>query len=127
MAKKQYKYISVKEYAALINKSDKTVYKMIKDGLVEARKEDKGYEVRVDNFMMSRCDKINQNLQKMSELIERFEERLDNLEKRGVKKEVVEKKLVKPLQKIVKKPVLKKVKKNSDTSSKKKKSNGTKK
>lgn len=41
-------YISVKEYAALIGKSDKSVYKMIDKGRLIAKKEEKVYLVAVD-------------------------------------------------------------------------------
>lgn len=119
--KSQFKYVSVKNYASLINKSDKTVYKMIKEGLVAARKGEKGYEVRVDNFMINRSEEINKSLRTMKALIESFELRLDALEKKGVNKDIVEKKLVKPLKKLVKKPLAKPAKKSSA------KSNATKK
>jgi len=111
---KHYKEISVKAYSKLINKSDKTVYKMIKEGLVAAKKEDKGYVIRVDNFMLNRCEDMNKNLYSMKELMESFEVRLAKIEKKEQKspaKKKVLKKSIKPLKKAVKKPLKKVAKK----------------
>ncbi len=116
--------MSVKEYAKLINKSDKTVYKMIKDGLIMAKKEKTGYEVLVDSFLISRCKDINKSLFEMKEgmrlftkeisaLQKRstyFEKRLVALELKQLKKSVVKSKLLKPFKKILKKPAKKTVK-----------------
>lgn len=128
---KHYKDISVKAYAKLINKSDKTVYKMIKEGLVAAKKEDKGYVIRVDNFMLNRCEDMNKNLHTMKALMEEFELRLSTIEKKELKKPAqkkVVKKMLKPLKKTVKKPLKKSTKKVlSKPLNKSGKSNGKKK
>jgi hypothetical protein len=107
--------LSVKEYALLINKSDKTVYKMIKEGLIGAKKGSNGYVVLVDTYLTSRCKDINKNLSEMKALLQSFtkeisslEKRVKNLESKSLKKTVVKKKLIKPLRKSVKKTVLKK-------------------
>ncbi|MDF1880169.1 hypothetical protein JHD50_02435 [Sulfurimonas sp. MAG313] len=115
-----YKDISVKAYAKLIDKSDKTVYKMIKDGLVAAKKKDKGYEIRVDNFMLNRCEDINKSLHTMKTLMNDFSKEVEELKlsvdkikesnKNSRKKLVLNKKL-KPIKKVVKssrKKILKK-------------------
>jgi len=115
--------LSVKEYASLINKSDKTVYKMIKEGLVGAKKGMNGYEVVVDTYLTSRCKDINKSLFDMQGLIQSFtkeisslktatayfEKRLNELESKSLKKSVVKKKLLKPLKKVMKKPIRKKL------------------
>jgi len=107
---KHYKELSVKAYAKLINKSDKTVYKMIKEGLVAARKKDKAYVIRVDNFMLDRCEDMHKHIHTMKELMDSFSFRLEKLEKKEknktVKKSVL-KKSVKPLTKTKKKPLVK--------------------
>jgi len=123
---KQYKDISVKAYAKLINKSDKTVYKMIKEGLIAAKKEDKGYVIRVDNFMINRYEDMNKNLHAMKELLESFELRLAKVEKKETKKPVkpvkkaIKKPLTKTLKKTAKKTVLKPLKKSGKRNAKKK-------
>ncbi len=117
--------LSVKEYAKLINKSDKTVYKMIKEGLIMAKKEKMGYEVLVDSFLISRCNEINKSLRQMKEHITLFtkeisalqigsrslEKRVTELESKQLKKSVIKKKLLKPLKKVMKKPIKKTAKK----------------
>jgi len=114
--------LSVKEYAILINKSDKTVYKMIKNGLVGVTKGKNGFEVVVDIYLTSRCKDINKSLLEIQGLMQvftkeisslktttaYFEKRLKELESKSLKKRVLKKKLLKPLKKVMKKPVLKK-------------------
>jgi len=110
LSSKYYKEISVKAYAKLINKSDKTIYKMIKEGLIAAKKKDKAYVIRVDNFMFDRCEDINKSIHTMKELMESFALRLDKMEKsvpKSLLKKTVLKKSVKPLVKSKKKPSLK--------------------
>jgi len=121
---KYYKDISVKAYAKLINKSDKTVYKMIKDGLIGANKKAKGYEIRVDSFMLNRCEDINKNMHTMKELMQSFESRLNEIESKTKQKKVVT-----PLKKSMKKPIMKKVVKKTAVKSIRKsgKTNGNKK
>lgn len=46
--------IGLKAYSKLIGKSDKTVYKMIKEGLNAAKKGNNGYEVAVDGYVLER-------------------------------------------------------------------------
>jgi len=121
---KFYKDISVKAYAKLINKSDKTVYKMIKDGLLGAKKKAKGYEIRVDSFMLSRCEDINENIFTMKELMQSFESRLKEVEKKTEKKKVVistKQGAKKPvMKKVLKKNTLKPIKKVGKSNGKKK-------
>lgn len=110
LSAKYYKEISVKEYAKLINKSDKTIYKMIKEGLIAARKKDKAYVIRVDNFMFDRCEDMSKNIHSMKALMESFSLRLEKLEKNKTEKTVkktVSKKSIKPLKKVKKKPLVK--------------------
>jgi len=102
---KSYKDLSVKAYAKLIAKSDKTVYKMIKDGLLAAKKKDKGYSIRVDNFMLNRCDDITESMCTMKDLMQSFESRLKKLEEGGQKKSMTKKtklSVKKPLSKMKK-------------------------
>jgi len=124
---KYYKDVSVKAYAKLINKSDKTVYKMIKDGLLGANKKAKGYEIRVDSFMLNRCEDINKNMHNMKELIESFELRLKEVEQKleKKKKNPIQKKKMKPLLKTIKKSPMKKI--STKPINKSGKSNGKKK
>lgn len=103
---KHHKDISVKAYAKLIDKSDKTVYKMIKDGLIGANKKSKGYVIRVDSFMLNRCEDINKNLHSMKELMASFESRLKDVEAKNQRKP-----LAKKIVKAVKKPIPKTLKK----------------
>ncbi|PHR57490.1 MAG: hypothetical protein COA44_05460 [Arcobacter sp.] len=102
LEEKNYKYITVKAYAKLIDKSDKTVYKMIKDGLVTAKKKEKTYAIRVDNFMLNRCEDITKSLYTMKELMQGFESRLKELEEKSSKKSVLKK-----IKVAVKKPIKK--------------------
>lgn len=107
---RHYKEISVKAYAKLINKSDKTVYKMIKEGLVAASKKDKSYMIRVDNFMLDRCEDMQKSIYTMKALMESFSLRLEKIEKKErktVSKKVTVKKKLKPLKKSIKKPLAK--------------------
>lgn len=123
---KHYKEVSVKAYAKLINKSDKTVYKMIKEGLIAANKKDKGYMIRIDNFMLNRCEDMNKNLDAIKELIESLVTRLEKLEKKEMKtakksvKKPLTKRINKPLKKRVKKTVSKPLKKSGKNSGNKK-------
>jgi hypothetical protein len=121
-----YKDISVKAYAKLINKSDKTVYKMIKDGLIGASKKSKGYVIRVDSFMLNRCEDINKNLHSMKELMASFESRLKELEEKKKNKPLV-KKVLKTAKKPIVKTLKKAQKKTTKTMNKSGKKNVTKK
>lgn len=103
---KYHQEISVKAYAELIDKSDKTVYKMIKDGLLEASKKSKGYVIYVDSFMLNRCEDINKNLGSIKERMASFESRLKDVEAKK-KSSPLGKKVVKKL----KKPIAKTLKK----------------
>ena len=114
--------LSVKEYAKLINKSDKTVYKMIKEGLVNAKKEKNEYAVLIDAYLIARYQDINKSLSEikvMMALLTKeisslqsasayFEKRVKALEANSLKKTVVKKRLIKPVNKLVKKPILRK-------------------
>lgn len=99
--------ISVKAYADLIGKSDKTVYKMIKDGLVAAKKGKSGYEVVVDTFIHERSDDINKELGNLRETVKDLAKRIEKLESMSVKKKTVPKKIGVPVKKTLKKSVAK--------------------
>lgn len=123
--------ISVKAYGDLIGKSDKTVYKMIKDGLVAAKKGKSGYEIIVDTNIREQSDDINKELGKLRETVKNLAKRIEKLESMSVKKKTVSKKVSVPVKKTLKKsiakaplkkkPLKKVVKKSSIKSSKPKK------
>ncbi len=94
--------ITVKEYAGLIGKSDKTVYKMIKDGLIRVNKEEKKYRVVVDTFLHKRFKDMNRNLLQMQEVVLNLEKRLAKLEEKSISKKSTTDKLIKPLKKSMK-------------------------
>ena len=54
--------MSVKTYAELVDKSDKTIYKQIKNGSLEAVRVKKGYQVCVDANMLKRLKKLSKAL-----------------------------------------------------------------
>jgi len=57
------KYMSVKAYAALVDKSDKTIYKQIQKGTLDSMRVKKGYKVCVDTNLLKRLGRVEQALE----------------------------------------------------------------
>lgn len=112
------KYMSVKAYAELVDKSDKTIYKQIKKGSLDAVKVKKGYQVCVDANMLKRLQKVQKALDEAQAALKTAKEEehakstktsAASAPTKSVKKVVAKK----PLKKTVKKPVAKKTVKKS--------------
>ena len=71
------KYMSVKVYAELVEKSDKTIYKQIKNGSLEAVRVKKGYQVCVDANMLKRLKKISRALEEAQHALKTVKEEID--------------------------------------------------
>lgn len=107
------KYLSVKEYANLIGKSNKTVYKMIDDGFVAATKEGKILRVAVDTNILKKYDASMEYVREILKELTQLKKRVSELESKK-KKTVVKKSVVKnktPLKKVKKAPLKKSTKK----------------
>lgn len=103
------KYLSVKEYASLIGKSNKTVYKMIDEGFVAATKEGKTLKVAVDTNILKKYDASMEYIETILIELEILNKRVTALESKKkstpAKKSVVTKKA--PLKKVKKAPLKK--------------------
>ncbi len=110
--------LSVKAYSDLIRKSDKTVYKMIKDGLITAKKGKNGYEVVVDTYVLEGYNEIHKEVNELKGLLKELDKRLEKLESKPVKKRALVKKAIAKAPK-VKKPLKKVPKKTLKKSNKK--------
>lgn len=104
------KYLNVKAYADLVEKSDKTIYKQIKKGTIEAVRVKKGYQVCVDTNMLKRLQKMERALEEAKSVLKAMEEESDAKSKKtdpappAPKKAgqtVVKKTVKKPLKKTV--------------------------
>jgi len=117
--------LGVKAYSNLIGKSDKTVYKMIKDGLIAAKKGKNGYEVIVDSYILEGYNDMHKELNELKSLLNDLDKRLQKLESKSVNKKAPLKKVNKPVKKAVakapqvKKPLKKVLKKKVKKSTKK--------
>ena len=67
------KYMSVKAYAELVEKSDKTIYKQIKKGSIDSIRVKKGYRVCVDANMLKRMKKLEAALQAADKVLKTIE------------------------------------------------------
>lgn len=74
--------ICVKEYADIIGKSDKTVYKMVKNGHLQSVKRDKVLHVVVDQHMLEAYQSICKKYDTLDEKVEKIIERLDAMAQR---------------------------------------------
>jgi excisionase family DNA binding protein len=87
------KYMSVKTYAEMVDKSDKTIYKQIKKGSLEAVRVKKGYQVCVDANMLKRLTKMEKALAEAKEELNALQEEKDETrQKTSVPKKKVSKK-----------------------------------
>lgn len=68
------KLITVQAYAELIDKSEKTVYKMIKKGSVDAAKVDGRYRVSVDKNLLKAIDRTQHALEEAKAVLRSMEE-----------------------------------------------------
>lgn len=95
--------ISVKRYSELIDKSDKTVYKMIQKGKINAAKVKKGYKVEIDPYLLA-------IVKEQADTITALKSELAKLENAVVAEPVKEVPLKKAVVKkaAVKKPIVKK-------------------
>jgi len=102
-------YVSVKEYAKMIDKSDKSIYKMIKDGLVASTKDGKKIQILVDENMIFKIDKTCKKLDVLELRIKNLEDIVFKLSEK--KKVIVKKKkpILKSMKKVVKKPLKKRI------------------
>lgn len=103
--------LGVKAYSELIGKSDKTVYKMIKDGLLPVKKGKSGFEVIVDAYVVEAYSGIKKELAAVSDLVKELSKRLSKVEANNLKKKTLIKKVNSPVKKSVKKTVSKSVSK----------------
>jgi hypothetical protein len=133
MTGKQMKQMSVKEYAKLIGKNEKTVYRMIREESIVAVKEKGKLRVNVDKNLLKVIDRAQQALDEAKAILLNIEKASEQLVKpaKGViktaqpaaKKNLVTKSTktaVKPVKKAVKKAV-KPLKKSTKTVTNKKK------
>ena len=61
--------MSVKEYARLIGKKEKTVYKMIKDEMVVTLKENGKYRIQVDRNLIKVIERAQQALEEAKSIL----------------------------------------------------------
>ncbi len=61
--------MSVKEYARLIGKKEKTVYKMIKDDMVVTLKENGKYRIQVDRNLIKVIERAQQALEEAKSIL----------------------------------------------------------
>ena len=99
--------ISVKAYANLIGKSDKTVYKMIKDDLVVAKKGKHGYEVVVDSYILEHYNDMNKEFSLLTKVVDALDKRLKTLESTSMTKKTAVKKATPMTKKVLKKAPVK--------------------
>jgi hypothetical protein len=122
------KHLSVKAYAELVGKSDKTIYKQINRGTINAVKVKKGFQVSVDANMLKRICKLETALEEAKIALKRLEEKKKDAKSTETAastaapkkksaaqrlKPAVRKPLPKPVKKSVRKPVAKKTLKKS--------------
>lgn len=108
--------MSVKEYADLIGKNEKTVYKMIKSRSLNAVKEDGKYRVTVDKNLIKVIERAQQALNEAKAILLSIEQASDQIKrpiKAAAKKESTEKNTAKALKNGTKPP--KKSAKKSDS------------
>lgn len=67
------KEVSVKAYAALIGKSEKTVYKMIKKEDIDVFKRDGIYQIRVDRNLLKVIDRTQRALEEAKAVLASIE------------------------------------------------------
>jgi len=67
------KRMTVKVYAELVGKSEKTVYKMIKNKTVDAAKEDGKYRIRVDKNLLRVIDRTQKALEEAKAVLRSIE------------------------------------------------------
>lgn len=110
--------ICVKEYADIIGKSDKTVYKMVKNGHLQSVKRDKVLHVVVDQHMLEAYQSICKKYDTLDDKVEKIIERLDAIAQREKPAKSVKKSNTKqPAKKTLSK---KKLPKNSSSPKKRK-------
>ena len=111
------KLMSVKKYSELVGKSDKTIYKQIKKGTLEAVKVKKGYQVCVDANLLKCLGKMEKALEEAKNALKKLEEEQDEKSKKtGTAKAAPKKTAVKqPLKKSTAKTAPKKSVKKSTT------------
>ena len=108
--------MSVKEYAKLIGKNEKTVYKMIKDEVITTKKENGKHRINVDKNLLKVIERAQQALQEAKAIllkIEKASEQIKKPAKRIAKKSTLKKKAVKKSIKAIVKPLKKSVKKSA--------------
>lgn len=74
------KAFSVKAYAELVGKSEKTVYKMIKNGSVDAFKYDGKYLINVDTNLLKALTRTQEALEEANAVLKSFEAESLNLQ-----------------------------------------------
>ncbi len=99
--------MSVKEYAKLIGKNEKTVYKMIKDELLNSVKEKGKLRIKVDKNLLKVIERAQQALDEAKAILLNIEKASDEIKRplktttKSAKKRI--KKPLKPLKKVTKK------------------------
>lgn len=67
------KHLSVKAYAKLVDKSDKTIYRQITKGTISAVKVRKGFHVCVDPNMLKRMIRLEEALAEANDALKQRE------------------------------------------------------
>ena len=121
MTGKQMKQMSVKEYAKLIGKNEKTVYRMIREESIVAVKEKGKLRINVDKNLLRVIDRAQQaleeaktillNIEKASEQIMKPDKGVLKTAQSAAKKSVPKKKAITKSTKSAAKPVKRTVKK----------------
>jgi len=118
------KLISVKEYAKLIGKNEKTVYRMIKENRVEAVKDNGIYSLNVDKNLLKVISKTQKALEEAKAVLNSMDETSIKTQSKAISKKPVTK-TKKVTSKVIKKVIPKSkkaspkvVKKNMPTKSK---------
>ena len=108
--------VSVKEYAAVINRSESTVYRMIKKGTLEAKKGKKGFEILIDLSQLKCYTKQCKEMKKLKAQVKELKAQIASVAKAVPKKKIAKKTVKKAapkkatVKKVVKKAAPKKKK-----------------
>lgn len=85
------KVLSVKEYSNLVNKSDKSIYKLVKNNKIDSRLNGKKIEILVDENLYNSLKEMSFSFNKLSEKMDLLEKRLTKVEE-ALKPKIVVKK-----------------------------------
>lgn len=91
--------ISIKEYADIIGKSDKTVYKMVKNGQLQSIKRDKVLHVVLDGNLFEAYQNVCKTFESLQANIDALTLRIEALEKPATLKPISQKSVKKSVKK----------------------------